>query len=95
MLSSVLGIRMTLWLGPSIAVPAPASIVEALSAVEVTLSDEGRDGFQLTFTEAEPDVERVYLRVALGCLGQLGCLRCLGCIPRPPRLPSLRIGGLP
>jgi hypothetical protein len=31
-------------------VPAPAPIVEALSAVEVSLSDEGYDGFQLTFT---------------------------------------------
>src|SRR2546425_646465 len=50
MLASLLGTRLTLWLGPTIAVPAPAPIVEALSAVEVTLNSEGRDGFQLTFT---------------------------------------------
>lgn len=41
---------MTLWLGPMVAVPAPQPIVEALSSVEVTLSDEGRDAFQLSFT---------------------------------------------
>ena len=48
--ASLLGTRLTLWLGPTIAVPAPALIVEALTAVEVSLSDEGRDGFELTFT---------------------------------------------
>ena len=50
MLASLLGVRMTLWLGPAIAVPAPAPVVEALQTVEVTLSSEGRDGFQLTFS---------------------------------------------
>ncbi|WP_233809216.1 hypothetical protein [Paraburkholderia sp. HP33-1] len=48
--ASLLGTRLTLWLGPTIAVPAPALIVEALSHVEVTLSDGPRDGFQLVFT---------------------------------------------
>jgi hypothetical protein len=50
MLASLLGIRLTLYLGPTLAVPAPAPIAEALSAVEVTQSDEKRDAFQLTFT---------------------------------------------
>ena len=49
-LASLLGIRMTLLIGPTIAVPAPLPILEALSEIEVTLADEGRDGFQLTFT---------------------------------------------
>jgi hypothetical protein len=50
MLASLLGIRMTLWLGPALAAPAPPQVVESLTAVEVTLNSEGRDGFQLTFT---------------------------------------------
>ncbi|MDD5267114.1 MAG: hypothetical protein PHO08_08290 [Methylococcales bacterium] len=50
LLSSALGIRLTLWLGKVAAVPAPVFVVEALSEASVTLSDEGRDGFQLTFT---------------------------------------------
>ncbi|RCJ29433.1 hypothetical protein A6770_22135 [Nostoc minutum NIES-26] len=49
-LDSLLGTRVTLWLGPTVAVPAPASIVEALTSIEVTQSTEGRDGFQITFT---------------------------------------------
>lgn len=50
MIGTLLGMRLTLWLGPVIAAPAPAPIVEALSSAEVTLTDEGRDGFQMTFT---------------------------------------------
>lgn len=50
MLDSLLGTRVTLFLGPAIALPAPAPIVEALTAIEVTQNAEGRDGFQLTFT---------------------------------------------
>jgi len=46
----LLGTRLTLWLGMTVAVPAPAPIAEALTSVEVMLSDEGRDAFQLTFT---------------------------------------------
>jgi len=49
MQGALLGTRLTLWLGPVIAVPAPPTIVEALISVQVTLSDEGPDGFQLTF----------------------------------------------
>lgn len=50
LLSGVLGIRMTLWLGKAVAVPAPFFVVEALSEAHVSLSDEERDGFQLSFT---------------------------------------------
>jgi hypothetical protein len=49
-LESLLGIRMTLLLGPTIAVPAPAPVVQALAGVEVTLRQQGRSGCQLTFT---------------------------------------------
>lgn len=50
MLASLLGVRMTLWMGPNLAVPAPMPIVEALTGVEVTLNSKGRDGFQLVFS---------------------------------------------
>jgi hypothetical protein len=49
-LASLFGVRLTLWLGPALAAPAPQPIVEALTGIEVTLNSEGRDGFQLTFT---------------------------------------------
>ncbi|MDQ3803247.1 MAG: hypothetical protein M3416_05270 [Acidobacteriota bacterium] len=45
----LLGVRLTLLIGPTIAVPAPYDLTEALTGVEVTHSDSGRSGFQLTF----------------------------------------------
>lgn len=45
----LLGVRLTLLVGPTIAVPAPYDLTEALTGVEVTHSDSGRSGFQLTF----------------------------------------------
>lgn len=46
---SLLGINLTLLIGPTIAVPAPPMLSEAIDSVEVTHSDEGRSGFQVTF----------------------------------------------
>jgi hypothetical protein len=46
---SLLGVELTLLIGPTVAVPAPPDLTEALERVEVTHSDEGRSGFQLTF----------------------------------------------
>ena len=46
---SLLGINMTLMIGPSVATPAPPMLVEAMQSVEVTHSDEGRSGFQIVF----------------------------------------------
>ena len=46
---SPLGVKLTLLVGPTVAVPAPPQLTEALDGVEVTHSDEGRSGFQLTF----------------------------------------------
>jgi hypothetical protein len=46
---NLLGIHLTLLVGPTVAVPAPLLLTEALQSVEVTHSDEGRSGFQLTF----------------------------------------------
>lgn len=45
----ILGTTLTLLVGPTVAVPAPPTVIENLSRVEVTTSDEGRSGFQLTF----------------------------------------------
>jgi hypothetical protein len=44
-----LGIHLTLLIGPTVAVPAPVPVLEALQSVEVTHSDSERSGFQLTF----------------------------------------------
>src|SRR5437870_7717383 len=45
----LLGVRLSLLIGPTVALPAPPPLAEALQAVEVTHKDEGRSGFQLTF----------------------------------------------
>lgn len=45
----ILGIHLTLLIGPVVPVPAPLPVAEALESVEVTHNDEGRSGFQLTF----------------------------------------------
>ena len=45
----VQNVHMTLMMGPTVAVPVPLPIVEALDSVEVSHSDQGRSGFQLTF----------------------------------------------
>ena len=43
------GIHLTLLIGPSVPLPAPLSVMEALQSVSVTLNHEGRSGFQMTF----------------------------------------------
>jgi hypothetical protein len=45
----LLGTHLTMLIGPTIAVPAPPPLLEALGRVEVTHSDEGQSGFQITF----------------------------------------------
>jgi hypothetical protein len=45
----LLGVHLTLLIGPTIAVPAPLPLAEALVGVEVTQNETGRSGFQLTF----------------------------------------------
>src|SRR5437762_10368753 len=43
-------LQLTLLVGPTVALPAPALLIDALDKVEVTQTDEGRSGFQITFT---------------------------------------------
>jgi hypothetical protein len=45
----ILGAHLTLLIGPTIAVPAPLPLTEALVGVEVTQNETGPSGFQLTF----------------------------------------------
>jgi hypothetical protein len=42
------GVHLTLMIGPAVPIPAPQSVVDALTAVQVT-SGSDRSGFQLTF----------------------------------------------
>ena len=46
---NLLGIHLTMLIGPTVPVPAPPMLTEALQSVEVTHSDEWRSGFQITF----------------------------------------------
>lgn len=46
---TLLGVRVTLLIGPTVAVPVPPPVIQALRAVEVTHKDEGHSGFSVTF----------------------------------------------
>jgi hypothetical protein len=48
--NTLLGVRLTILIGSTVAVPAPPVLTEHLENVEVTHADGGRSGFQLTFT---------------------------------------------
>lgn len=50
MLASILGVRLVLWIGKTIPLPAPFEVLDSLLKVEVTNDDEKGDGFQLTFS---------------------------------------------
>ena len=45
-----LSTTLTMLVGPTVPVPAPAELVDALDHVEVSNADHGRSGFQLTFS---------------------------------------------
>lgn len=49
MFASQLGIRMALWMGATVPMPAPQDVIEALESVEVTNDSEAGDGFQMIF----------------------------------------------
>jgi hypothetical protein len=50
MLTSILGVRLVLWMGKTIPQPAPPDVLDSLLKVEVTNDDENGDGFQMTFS---------------------------------------------
>jgi hypothetical protein len=45
-----LGIRLQLFIGPTVPMPAPATLIDSLISLEVTNSDQGRNGFQMQFS---------------------------------------------
>jgi len=47
---ALLSTRLTLLIGPTVPVPAPPVLLDALDHVEVTTSDSGRSGFQIAFS---------------------------------------------
>jgi hypothetical protein len=46
---NLLGVRLTMLIGPSVPIPAPIMLSEALHSVEVTHNDSGTSGFQISF----------------------------------------------
>jgi hypothetical protein len=46
---SLLGVRVSLLIGPTVAVPVPANVIQSLRSVEVCHKDEGHSGFQIVF----------------------------------------------
>lgn len=49
-LTSLLGVRLVLWMGPGVPLPAGPAVLDALEDVEVTNDADGPDGFRLTFS---------------------------------------------
>jgi hypothetical protein len=45
-----LGVRLQLLIGPTLPLPAPYAVMDALTSVEVTNRDTDRDGFQISFS---------------------------------------------
>ena len=54
-MSLSLGVQFTLLIGQTVPIPVPAAVSEALESAEITHSDEGRSGFQLTFKVGRED----------------------------------------
>ena len=77
------GLYMTMLAGPVVAVPPPKPLTDALTSAEVTVSDTGTSGFQLTFTLANSSPLQILFLLAggdsqqvAGPLGRTGASRC-------------------
>jgi hypothetical protein len=46
---SLLGVHLTVLVGPAVPLPLPYNLLQSLQSVEVTHSDQGRSGFQMVF----------------------------------------------
>ena len=57
MLTSQLGIRLIIWAGATVPLPAPPEVLSALTRLEVTNDARDGDGFQITFTLAKETTE--------------------------------------
>jgi hypothetical protein len=49
---NLLGVHLTILIGPTVPAPAPVTLLEALDKIEVTTSDSERSGFQIVFRAA-------------------------------------------
>ncbi len=61
------GIRLQLFVGPTLPKPAPYEVIDALTSVEVTNRDQERDGFQMAFS-LDKDSPSDYSLLANGTL---------------------------
>ncbi|MCY6493361.1 hypothetical protein [Leptolyngbya sp. GGD] len=43
------GVRLSLLIGPTVPLPAPPSLIQSVDSIEITETDSGRSGFQLSF----------------------------------------------
>jgi len=86
MLTSLFGIRLVLWMGSSVPLPAPPPLLEALTDVQVTLDDFHGDGFELTFAMGHDPGGQDYAALLTGAIDFLNlCLIgvVLGVVPEP------------
>jgi hypothetical protein len=60
------GLYLTLLAGPVVAFPAPKPVTDALTSVEVSISDTGTSGFQLTFTLSDKSILQTLFLLAGG-----------------------------
>jgi hypothetical protein len=51
---TLLGVHLTLLIGPTVPLPAPLPLTESLNEVKVNMTDTGRTGFEITFTAGRP-----------------------------------------
>jgi len=56
---SLLGVHLTLLIGPTVPIPAPPFLVRNLESVQVTHTDEGRSGFQLSFLSGRSGLQDI------------------------------------
>lgn len=56
---TLLGVRVTLLIGPTVALPVPPEVILAMRKVEVTHKDEGQSGFEITFAVGRAGPEDV------------------------------------
>ncbi|HYD82096.1 MAG TPA: hypothetical protein VEC06_20010 [Paucimonas sp.] len=60
------GVHLTLMVGPAVPVPVPQSVLDALTAVEVTSQDSGVGGFSLSFTLSNRSILPTLFMIAGG-----------------------------
>jgi len=79
-LSDLLGVRLLLWLGNTVATPPSVDLIRALTVAEVTQQDDG-DGFQLTFVLAKDQLLDFPLLREAALFNRVAVAVVLGAIP--------------